>query len=92
MTLTFLSCRVEDGDGDFLLVEAANSLPRWLKPETATNRVSWLVRFSSGYSLIYCTTFMLLVHTGLFSCLSLWSCVCLCHCNSSFEQLVYLKE
>lgn len=31
-----------DNDGDFLLIEAAYSLPRWLKPESATNRVGWL--------------------------------------------------
>lgn len=30
-----------DNDGDFLLIEAAYALPKWLKPETATNRV-WL--------------------------------------------------
>lgn len=30
---------VEDSDGEFLLIEAANSLPRWLTPENADNRV-----------------------------------------------------
>ena len=30
-----------DNDGEFLLIEAAYHLPRWLKPETAGNRV-WL--------------------------------------------------
>ena len=34
-------CRVWDNDGEFLLIEAAYGLPRWLKPETAQNRV-WL--------------------------------------------------
>lgn len=33
--------RVWDSDGEFLLVEAAESLPRWLNPEVASNRV-WL--------------------------------------------------
>lgn len=33
--------RVWDNDGDFLLIEAAYSLPKWLKPETSRNRV-WL--------------------------------------------------
>lgn len=28
-----------DSDGEFLLIEAAESLPRWLTPETAPNRV-----------------------------------------------------
>lgn len=32
--------RVHDSDGEFLLIEAANHLPKWLNPETATNRVS----------------------------------------------------
>lgn len=37
-----LLCKqVWDNDGDFLLIEAAYVLPRWLKPETARYRV-WL--------------------------------------------------
>ncbi|GIL58795.1 hypothetical protein Vafri_13788 [Volvox africanus] len=36
-----LSVQVWDNDGQFLLIEAAYALPRWLKPETAENRV-WL--------------------------------------------------
>lgn len=36
-----ISARIWDNDGDFLLIEAAYSLPKWLKPETSTNRV-WL--------------------------------------------------
>ncbi|CAK9231285.1 unnamed protein product [Sphagnum troendelagicum] len=34
-----ISITVRDGDGQFLLIEAAYSLPRWLKPETSSNRV-----------------------------------------------------
>ncbi|XP_031109244.1 protein ecdysoneless homolog [Ipomoea triloba] len=34
-----LSIRVWDSDGEFLLIEAAFHLPRWLNPDTATNRV-----------------------------------------------------
>lgn len=30
---------VEDSDGQFLLIEAADSLPKWLTPESAVNRV-----------------------------------------------------
>ncbi|RDW73834.1 hypothetical protein BP5796_07276 [Coleophoma crateriformis] len=33
--------RVGDTDGEFLLIEAANALPRWLNPEIAENRV-WI--------------------------------------------------
>lgn len=33
--------RVSDSDGEFLLVEAANVLPKWLSPENDTNR-AWL--------------------------------------------------
>ena len=33
--------RAWDNDGEFLLIEAAYGLPRWLKPETAQNRL-WL--------------------------------------------------
>ncbi|KAI9799178.1 MAG: hypothetical protein M1833_004218 [Piccolia ochrophora] len=36
-----LWARVVDTDGEFLLIEAANALPRWLNPEVAENRV-WL--------------------------------------------------
>lgn len=32
--------KVVDTDGEFLLAEAANALPRWLNPEIADNRVS----------------------------------------------------
>lgn len=32
--------KVVDTDGEFLLIEAANALPRWLNPEIAENRVS----------------------------------------------------
>jgi len=35
--------RVHDADGEFLLVEAANVLPKWLNPEVAEHRV-WLHR------------------------------------------------
>ncbi|QSZ32002.1 hypothetical protein DSL72_001571 [Monilinia vaccinii-corymbosi] len=31
--------KVVDSDGEFLLIEAANALPRWLNPEIADNRV-----------------------------------------------------
>ncbi|XP_068654766.1 protein ecdysoneless homolog [Aristolochia californica] len=34
-----LSIQVFDSDGQFLLIEAAFSLPRWLNPETSENRV-----------------------------------------------------
>ncbi|XP_042038892.1 protein ecdysoneless homolog [Salvia splendens] len=34
-----LSIRVWDSDGEFLLIECAFHLPKWLNPETSTNRV-----------------------------------------------------
>ncbi|KAM3913488.1 protein ecdysoneless homolog [Leptodactylus fuscus] len=34
-----LAARVEDNDGEFLLIEAADFLPKWLKPENSANRV-----------------------------------------------------
>ncbi|KAL5988460.1 hypothetical protein ACLOJK_036225 [Asimina triloba] len=34
-----LSVRVSDSDGEFLLIEAAYSLPRWVNPDTSANRV-----------------------------------------------------
>ena len=35
--------KIGDTDGEFLLIEAANALPRWLNPEVAENRVSALM-------------------------------------------------
>ena len=32
-----------DTDGEFLLIEAANALPRWLNPEIADNRVGTVI-------------------------------------------------
>ncbi|KAI4111414.1 MAG: hypothetical protein LQ339_000613 [Xanthoria mediterranea] len=40
--------RMVDSDGEFLLVEAADALPKWLNPEVAANRV-WM---SNGRLLI----------------------------------------
>ncbi|KAM8858927.1 protein ecdysoneless homolog isoform 1-T2 [Spinachia spinachia] len=34
-----LIASVEDNDGEFLLIEAADYLPKWLSPETSENRV-----------------------------------------------------
>ncbi|KAA6422714.1 MAG: SGT1 isoform 1 [Trebouxia sp. A1-2] len=44
ITIKFSSvcARIWDNDGNFLLIEAAYSLPKWLKPETSSNRV-WLL-------------------------------------------------
>ena len=37
-----VAIRVWDNDGEFLLIEAAYALPKWLKPNVSTNRV-WIV-------------------------------------------------
>jgi len=34
-----LSCSVRDSDGEFLLIEAADSLPSWVTPSAVENRV-----------------------------------------------------
>uniref|UniRef100_A0A2K5EBW1 Ecdysoneless cell cycle regulator n=1 Tax=Aotus nancymaae TaxID=37293 RepID=A0A2K5EBW1_AOTNA len=34
-----LVARIEDNDGEFLLIEAADFLPKWLDPDNSTNRV-----------------------------------------------------
>uniref|UniRef100_A0A8D0CTH0 Ecdysoneless homolog (Drosophila) n=1 Tax=Sander lucioperca TaxID=283035 RepID=A0A8D0CTH0_SANLU len=34
-----LAARVEDNDGEFLLIEAADYLPKWLNPDNSENRV-----------------------------------------------------
>lgn len=44
--------KVEDDDGEFLLIEAAEVLPNWVTPQNAENRVR---AFSSSFAL-YTTT------------------------------------
>jgi len=44
--------KVVDTDGEFLLIEAANALPRWLNPEIAENRVSKCLTLISFLSLL----------------------------------------
>uniref|UniRef100_A0A8C0LH14 Ecdysoneless cell cycle regulator n=1 Tax=Canis lupus dingo TaxID=286419 RepID=A0A8C0LH14_CANLU len=34
-----LVARIEDNDGEFLLIEAADFLPKWLDPDNSANRV-----------------------------------------------------
>lgn len=36
----FFCIRIEDNDGEFLLIEAADYLPKWLDPDNSANRVS----------------------------------------------------
>lgn len=36
----FFPIRIEDNDGEFLLIEAADFLPKWLDPDNSANRVS----------------------------------------------------
>lgn len=36
---TYFLSSVTDSDGEFLLIEAAESLPNWVTPENAENRV-----------------------------------------------------
>lgn len=38
-----LIVQIEDNDGDFLLIEAADFLPIWANPETTRNRVSYSI-------------------------------------------------
>lgn len=35
-----LAASVQDNDGQFLLIEAAEYLPKWLDPDSSENRVS----------------------------------------------------
>uniref|UniRef100_A0A8C0HPS1 Ecdysoneless cell cycle regulator n=1 Tax=Buteo japonicus TaxID=224669 RepID=A0A8C0HPS1_9AVES len=35
----FSLARIDDNDGEFLLIEAADFLPKWLNPENSDNRV-----------------------------------------------------
>lgn len=33
--------RVHDNDGEFLLIEAAQAIPKWLTPDSAVNKVKY---------------------------------------------------
>lgn len=59
--------KVVDTDGEFLLIEAANALPRWLNPEIADNRVrpfrprlceNMLTDHRYGFTRISCELFL----------------------------------
>lgn len=39
-------CQVNDSDGEFLLIEAADFLPNWINPDNAENRVSFMLYLS----------------------------------------------
>lgn len=39
---------VSDEDGEFLLIEGADELPRWLTPDNAVNRVSRAIQGRDG--------------------------------------------
>jgi hypothetical protein len=39
--------KIHDNDGEFLLIEAAGTLPQWMEPEVAENRVSSLCSLRS---------------------------------------------
>lgn len=45
--------KVGDSDGEFLLVEAAGTLPAWLEPEVADNRVRMKMLLLSGERSLY---------------------------------------
>eukprot|EP00897_Mesotaenium_endlicherianum_P010836 jgi/Mesen1/9781/ME000007S09836 len=37
--LPHVTCAVHDSDGEFLLIEAAYAIPKWVKPENSPNRI-----------------------------------------------------
>ena len=51
----YLSDSVSDSDGDFLLIEAAHQLPKWLNPETSQNRVSLATCIIYRFAAVKCT-------------------------------------
>lgn len=44
--------KIVDTDGEFLLIEAANALPRWLNPEIADNRVGLSPKARRAYTYL----------------------------------------
>lgn len=54
-----LIIQINDNDGEFLLIEAADFLPKWLNPESAENRVSITYAILSLFQTIFDWTFKL---------------------------------
>lgn len=48
---THLIARIIDADGEFMLIEAAEVLPKWANPDTCINRVSYFSNSFPSYSL-----------------------------------------
>nr|XP_021392740.1 protein ecdysoneless homolog [Lonchura striata domestica] len=49
-----LAARIDDNDGEFLLIEAADFLPKWLNPENSENRVSkTCIQLARGPQYVY---------------------------------------
>lgn len=44
--------KLVDSDGEFLLIEAAGSLPSWLEPEVADNRVGFDSPVSENFQIL----------------------------------------
>lgn len=51
--------RVEDNDGEFLLIEAADYLPKWLNPDSSQNRVSLLNETRIVFNIIFYRGFVI---------------------------------
>ena len=42
---SYTNFRITDEDGEFLLIEAADHIPRWVDPDSAEKRVSLFIYF-----------------------------------------------
>ena len=62
--------RVEDNDGEFLLIEAADYLPKWLSPETSENRVG--CPHITNDTLLFYVYMLCICHALLSSFLFIW--------------------
>lgn len=59
----FSLARIDDNDGEFLLIEAADFLPKWLNPENSENRVSKTsVQLARGHSGLLWSSWGFLLH------------------------------
>lgn len=57
--------RVEDNDGEFLLIEAADYLPKWLNPDSSQNRVSLLNETKIVFNILYRGFVIFCILTGI---------------------------
>lgn len=77
---------MEDNDGEFLLIEAADYLPKWLNPETSENRVRCPDKMADIMIMILNSMDLFIFFCVAVGFLFAFSCVCVCVSCVSSQQ------